>query len=264
MASPFPGMDPFPDQQEWSDFHATMITVVRELLVREMPSDYVVRIERRIYLEHELGDEDTLSVRVADIAISRDSPNEDSPSTSAAAVANSTRVEPTECLLPLGIEQRESYLVIRHRESQRVVAVIELLSPGNKRAGADGRRIYLEKRTELLATDSHLVEIDLLRGGQRLPMRSPLPAGDYYAIVSRAPRRPRAEVYAWRLEEPLPSLPIPLLPADADATVDLQSALATTYERAQYQLSLDYQREIDPPLEETQRAWLLDVLEQNR
>lgn len=32
MPSPFPGMDPFVELQESSDFHATYMTVIRELL----------------------------------------------------------------------------------------------------------------------------------------------------------------------------------------------------------------------------------------
>ena len=32
MASPFPGMDPFLELQEWEDFHTTFNTVLRECL----------------------------------------------------------------------------------------------------------------------------------------------------------------------------------------------------------------------------------------
>lgn len=30
MSSPFPGMDPYIESQEWEDFHSTFNTVVRE------------------------------------------------------------------------------------------------------------------------------------------------------------------------------------------------------------------------------------------
>ncbi|MCA9010910.1 MAG: DUF4058 family protein [Planctomycetaceae bacterium] len=73
-----------------------------------------------------------------------------------------------------------------------------------------------------LSSPTHLVELDLLRGGMRLPVVDTLPPGDYYAIVSRAKRRPKCEVYAWTLHEKLPVIPIPLKLGDADATVPLQ------------------------------------------
>ena len=51
MPSPFPGMDPFLEFQEWEDFHATFNTVIRELLAPRLEPRYVVRVERRVYVE---------------------------------------------------------------------------------------------------------------------------------------------------------------------------------------------------------------------
>jgi len=141
-----------------------------------------------------------------------------------------------------------------------VVTVIETLSPGNKRTGGDGRREYLRKREEVLGSDTHLVELDLLRGGQRLPMLVPLPAGDYYAIVSRGYRRPRAEVYAWTLRDPLPVIPVPLAKGEPDVPLDLKSAVDTVYDRARYDLSLDYTQALVPPLSEEDRKWVEERL----
>ena len=69
----------------------------------------------------------------------------------------------------------------------------------------------LAKRNALLHQDVHLVELDLLRGGQRLPLRDPLPPGDYCTLVSRGDRRPGCAVCAWPLAHPLPTIPVPLL-----------------------------------------------------
>jgi hypothetical protein len=112
--------------------------------------------------------------------------------------------------------------------------------------GGDGRGGYLIKRDTVLQTATHLVELDLLRGGVRLPMVDTLPAGDYYAIVSRAYRRPRAEVYTWRLFDPLPTIPVPLRRDDPDAPLDLQAVFTMVYDRARYHLSLDYQAPLLP------------------
>ena len=106
--------------------------------------------------------------------------------------------------------KRQAFLTIRERETMTVVTVLEVLSLDNKRSGSDGRREYLRKREAVLESDVHLVELDLLRAGTRLPTVEPLPPGACYAYVSRADRRPQVEVYAWTLRQSLPTIPVPL------------------------------------------------------
>jgi hypothetical protein len=245
MKSKFPGMDPFLEAQEWEDFHTTFNTVLREHLGPSLEPEYLVRIERRIYVEA-VGVEPE-SMRRADIAIvAVDSgPATGHRSHGAGSIT-------AECELPMPIERQETYLVIRDRESMKVVTVIEVLSPSNKRRNGDGRREYLTKRVEILSSPTHLVELDLLRGGMRLPVVGALPPGDYYAIVSRVKRRPRCEVYAWTLRDSLPSIPIPLKPGDDDAIVPLQEVFDTVYQRARYDLSIKYDATLDPPLNESE------------
>ncbi len=209
MPSPFPGMDPFLENQEWEDFHSRWNTALAEALMPRARPKYYVRVERRV-----------------------------------------------ECVIPMPQERRETYLVIRERETHEVFTVIETLSPSNKRPRSDGRREYLEKREAILASPAHLVELDLLRGGARLPMDDRPPAGDYYAIVSRRPRRPVAHVYAWLLAHPLPVVAIPLLAQDPDVSLDLQQVFATVYDRAGYDLSLNYDAPFAPPLNTEEHAWI--------
>ena len=117
-----------------------------------------------------------------------------------------------------------------------------LLSPTNKRRGADGRDIYLEKRQEILDSQSHFVELDLLRGGRRLPIRTKSSLGThYYALVSRRGRRPRADLYHWSLRQPMPTILIPLANGDADVPLNLQTAFSVVYDRARYDLSVSYE-----------------------
>jgi hypothetical protein len=113
----------------------------------------------------------------------------------------------------------------------------------------------MRKRETVLLSTAHLVELDLLRRGVRLPTQEALPPGDYYAFVCRQRRRPQAEVYAWSLRQPLPSIPVPLAGNDPDAVIDLQAVFTTVYERAGYDYSLDYQRAVEPPLSEVDAAW---------
>jgi hypothetical protein len=180
----------------------------------------------------------------------------DQESTHAAAAL----VEPVVLTVPVPVEHREAFLSIRLRETREVIAVIGLLSPANKRPGSDGRREYLGKRDEVLETKPHLVELDLLRGGERLPTVEPLPAGDYFAFICRGNRRPRVEVYAWGLRGPLPTIPVPLVNPDPDATLDLQAIFTSVYDRAGYDYSLDYRAPLDPPLREADNAWASKLL----
>src|SRR2546426_472289 len=81
---------------------------------------------------------------------------------------------------------------------------------------------YVEKRERILASSVHLVEIDLLRGGERAPMAESFPAQPYFVLVHRADQRPMADVWPISLDQRLPIIPIPLADDDPDAQVDLQ------------------------------------------
>lgn len=161
--------------------------------------------------------------------------------------------------LASGEEHRETYLVIRHVETQQVVTVIETLSPANKRRGMDGHREYLNKRNQTLKSQCSLVEIDLLRGGNRMPMRTRLPSGDYYAIICPPWRRPKASIHAWRLRDPMPAIAIPLKKDDGFVEVNLQQVANTVYERADYDLTLDYSRPLHPSLDLNDQEWLTSL-----
>ena len=254
MPSPFPGMDPFLENQEWDDFHGRFNLVIADALSPSLRPTYVVRIERRVYLEHPGAAPETM--RVADVAIVARDPG----LTSGHSAAKSAAMMPETCTLPMPEERRETYLVIRERKSLEVVTVIELLSPANKRAGGDGRREYLAKREQILSSPTHLVELDLLRGGLRLPILEDLPAADYFCIVSRAWQRPRAELYSWTMHQSLPTIPIPLKKGDDDAPLNLQEVFSTVYERAGYDLSVDYSAELHPSPDEWTRAWIQKLI----
>ncbi|MDQ2731584.1 MAG: DUF4058 family protein [Armatimonadota bacterium] len=243
MTSPFPGMDPFIEGDSWQDFHGRLIGVIAEFLTPNIRPRYVVRTQERVYLEHSPGDGLSRSLGPdVSVVIRRD--REYSLHAGGVVVAEA----PTIVSLPMPVREREHYLTILWRETMEVVTVLEVLSPSNKRRGNDGRVEYLGKRDTVLLSRSHLVELDLLRGGERLPTLQPLPAGDYYSLVSRVERRPRAEAYAWRLFHQMPAIPIPLRAGDGDVALDLQAAFNTVYDRSDYDYSLDYSRSLEPPL----------------
>src|SRR5207244_464686 len=117
-------------------------------------------------------------------------------------------------LLTARVPQRS--VAILDAAGRRLVAAIELLSPSDKRVGG-GREEYLERRENFLAGDVHLIEIDLLRRGTRLPMRGELPPVPYFAFVSRVGERPITGIWPVGIREPLPEIPVPLVPGSADA-----------------------------------------------
>jgi hypothetical protein len=254
-------MDPFVQMHEWDDFHHEFVGQIRAELAPQLAPRYFVRVERRVYLEKSAPEDEVeakLQQRVPDVSVLKRSPEVALQPTNG---GTATIAAPRECIVPLGEEHREYFLLIRGTESHEVITVLELLSPTNKRAGADGRKIYLEKRQQILDGLSHFVEIDLLRGGQRLPLQTDLPlANDYYALVSRQNRRPRAEIYQWGLAELLPTIRIPLAKGDADVPLDLQAVFAATYDRARYDLSIDYKAPLVPPPTGDEESVLRDIL----
>lgn len=143
-------------------------------------------------------------------------------------------------------------LKVQDTHRRHVVAVIELLSPSNKDSGPDRDR-YLDKRFEVLSSDAALVEIDLLRGGPRLPIQG-LPACSYYALVSRPGERPDVGLWPLGLPDRLPVVPIPLRPGEPEPTVDLQAVLDRVYDEGGYPYRI-YDGEPDPPLSAADAEW---------
>jgi hypothetical protein len=255
MPSPFPGMDPFIEGQRWRDFHTTFLTVMREMLTPRVRPRYVVEVEEYVYLARE--DEEPDRLIEPDVTVAESSPEVAGGPRSPAATASLPR--PALHTVPVPKRYRQTFLSIRDRQSQHVVTVIELLSPWNKAAG-EGRNEYLVKRNNVFCTPAHLVELDLLRGGARLPTREPLAPADFYAFVCRTERLPQVEVYGWTLRDPLPSIPVPLAADDPDVPLDLAAALTTTYDRSGYDYSLDYRRPVEPSLEPLAAEWVQTVL----
>lgn len=250
MTTAFSGMNPFVEGQEWEDFHSTFNNVLREVLSPQIGPKYATRVERRIYVEEHFDEDDDHFIRADAAIVLTDAGG---GLATLASPGASTAVEGIVCVEE---EHRETYLVIRHVETQQVVTVIETLSPANKRRGSDGHREYLNKRNQILKSQCSLVEIDLLRGGSRLPMRTRLPSGDYYAIICPRWRRPKASIHAWGLRDPLPTIAIPLKKEDGFVEVNLQQVADTVYERADYDLTIDYSRPLHPPLDPNDQDWL--------
>jgi hypothetical protein len=113
----------------------------------------------------------------------------------------------------------------------------------------------------VLESSTHLVEIDLNRGGARVPGATGV-AGDYLVHVSRVEERPSGALWAWGVRDPLPTIPIPLRRGEPDATLELGALLAAVYDEAGYDLILDYDQPAEPPLSAAEQRWARGLLRQ--
>lgn len=242
MPSPFPGMDPYIESPaQFPDFHATFINTLRETIADTLPEPYFARIqEDAVPLEPEPpGFEVIPDVLVGSGA---GAPDGARPAGVAVAMPDPVTLENVIALDPHVVYFIE---IVRLPEAE-VVTVVEVLSPANKQGG--GRGFHMNKRGRLLQTeDVNLVEFDLLRAGRRVQLSRPFPSGDYHALLSRADRRPKCEVYSWGVRDRLPTIPIPLRTPTPDVNADLGRAFATAYERGRYGRMIPYAVPPPPP-----------------
>ena len=258
MPSPFPGMDPYLEAQRWRSFHLGFLAEARRSLNPRLLPRYVADVEETLWLEDLDGDrEGNASFRWSDLSVEA---AEDGPFATAASAGGSVAtLEPRAMTRPRRT-QRQRRIQIFAVPSRRLVTVIELLSPANKTN--PGRRQYLTKQADLLSSGINLVEIDLLRAGQRLPTQEDLPDADYFAFVS-TPDPAETEsvaVYSWGLRDRLPTLPVPLAGDDPAVPLDLHAVCTDLYEASAYAVLLDYTRPLTPPLPPDDAAWVAERL----
>lgn len=257
MPSPFPGMDPYLERPaDWPQFHLLLITTLFEVLADLLPPAYAPRLEERSRLIDLISEE--ASLIIPDVAVDRDPSAEHSPAVSSGLAL----AEPVAIPLVVMDEATEGYIEIVHRADRELVTIIDVLSPVNK-TGV-GFDLFVRKRNTILRQTVHLVELDLLVGGRRIPTKVPLPSGDYLAAVARWERRPLADIYAWTVRQPLPPVPIPLRAPDPDVKLDLAAAFAETYRRGRYDRVLDYTADLVAPLRPADRDWAVALARQPR
>ncbi|MGB3508494.1 MAG: DUF4058 family protein [Microcoleaceae cyanobacterium] len=131
--------------------------------------------------------------------------------------------------------------------TKEVVTAIEILSPTNKITGK-GRAIYLEKRETVLASLTNFIEIDLLRYGQQMPILNQQIQSHYRILVSGGKQRPKADLYAFNIQNKIPEFPLPLRPEDTETIIDLQALFANIYDIGGYDLKIDYSQQPVPEL----------------
>lgn len=163
--------------------------------------------------------------------------------------------------LPLIRLEGEPWVKIVDAQSNCLATVIHIVGPAMKRPGQE-REGYLRRRIRYLAAGVNVVEIDILRGGQRMPIEGNVPPHcDYYALICRARQMPAAGIWPLSVRDPLPTIPIPLLPADGDVSLDLRACLDRAFEESRFDLKLNYRQAPEPPLSDADSQWARGLLE---
>jgi hypothetical protein len=248
-------MDPYLENPPlWPGVHQGLITYMCGELNALLPPHYVADIGERLYVVQ--------SARgiYPDVVVleqpSTQTPTEQSVRRIAVAAS-----DPPWVLTIKPEEIREVYIeILSLADQSRVVAVIEVLSPSNKIDGSEGRHLYLTKQREILSSQTHLIEIDLLRQGEHTvaaPQEMLCRKGkwDYLVCLHRGGQKGRYEVWAIMLQQRLPRIHVPLQNGDPDVVLDLQSVFNRCYDEGAYARRLDYRSEPPTPLEGADAQW---------
>jgi hypothetical protein len=267
MKSPFPGMDPYIEACGlWPDFHSHLIERIYDDIAARAPGQYVVRTGERSYIV--LAEEEGKKSHpfVADVNLSgpEERPAPVAAGSTATAVAEpAVDTDAVEIRAFIDEHYRETFVEIYETDPElRLVTCIEVLSPTNKRPGTPGWDIYLRKRQALMLGVANLIEIDLLRGGTRLPMFDPWPTSPYTLLLCRKRTAPYCKVWTGHFQKPLPVLPVPLSAPDPDLSLALQPMIEAIYARSRYHRSIDYTRPAEPPLSTAEQSWLAARLQE--
>ena len=203
MRCPFPGMDPFIERPAiWPDFHDRLIPILSTSLIPMLRPKYSALVQDRLYVVPSRRNIYPY-VSVVETGSRRGKP---------APVAVLELDKPT-VFEHLPEEIRQPFIeIIEPGAGNRLITAIEVLSPDNKRRGS-GRKQYLAKRKEILASGANFIEIDLLSGGRPTyqltkEQIAELDPWRYLVVVERQPDR--QEVYTIPVTKRLPRIAIPL------------------------------------------------------
>jgi hypothetical protein len=215
-------------------FHHTWITEVKRALNRILqPLDYYALAEQ---IRSGVGFR-VLSVEKAE----NGSPRAPEPATGIVLTAAPPRVEFRFRSEMDQYAARAKAIVIRHKSNHQVIAVIEIVSPGNK-SNRHGLRAFVAKACEMLRGGVHLLIVDLFAPGPRDPQGVhkaiwdefvdndfELPAERRRTLAAYAAGPfPEAFVQPVALGQTLPEMPLFLTP-DVYVLVPLETTYAAAW-----------------------------------
>jgi hypothetical protein len=258
-------MDPFlEDPAVFPDVHDRLIVGLSEALNAQLPAPYYAGIASRVWVQ---ASQRHIGPDVKVLHPQQTVNGGLSAGGGGVAIAEAVIAAPVVVHVPRE-EVRETFLELYAEPGRtRLVTTVEVLSLSNKSPGAHGRDLYVQKQQELLNSRVHLVEIDLLRGGDHttaVPLHEAVAkagAFDYHVCIHRFDRLDDYFLYPIRLGGRLPRVAIPLLPGDDPVSVDLQAVLDRCYDTGQYCRRIRYSLDaLVPPLSGEQDEWVKRLL----
>ncbi len=224
MPSPFPGMDPYLENEDhWSTFQPLLVHAVHQLLQPGLLDRYRARVGERQYT----------SEQILFTSISRE-------------------------------EHEESFIEVRQRSDGRLITLIEAVSPANKTTAegrkvyCERRDEAKRMSVNLVEIDLILQGTPLIEYAQ-----DSVPTWDYAVVVTRWTQPDRCEIYSTTLAKRLPRFRLPLASDDRDTVFDLQAAVARAYEQGGFSGRIDYAKTPQARLSDENRKWMNDLLKQD-
>ncbi len=251
-------MNPYLEAR-WYDFHTRFVAYASDQLNETLPQDLMANTEERVAVEHDgIAVEHTYRPDVRIEETERRNGDHLIEPAEPGGVLTEKAVK-----LIIAEPATERFIEIMEPQTKRVVTVIELISPSNKRG--PGLRAYRKKRRQLLGSDVNVVEIDLVRKGNwkalLLPHTSPREKHTPYRATLRFAAEPDA-VYLipMKLQETLPEVPVPLRKGDQPLFLKLQPLVNAVYERGRCEQAINYSATPpEPQMSEEETAWCADI-----
>ncbi len=222
MASPFPGMDPFLENEKlWPSFQHHLISCLYQTVLPGLVDRYRARVGQRRY-------------------------------TTEQALFTSVVRE----------NHEEEYIEIRQRGDGRLITLIEVVSPTNKTTPEGRQAYLAKRdevrsvRSNIVEIDL------VLQGDPMLEYtRDDLPEWDYAVTVTRATQPERHEIYTSTLQKRLPRFRLPLASDDRDTVLDLQATFSRCYDQGDFGDAVDYRSEPMTKIEDEDRDWIRGFLQ---
>jgi hypothetical protein len=263
MQSPFPGMDPYIETCGlWEGFHNHLIEAIYRALATVLPSGYTVDTAVRSYFLMEAeGKKERLTK--PDVTITEPAARKKTRKKKGGTAVAAREAESVPMRAFVAEKFEETFVEIYLETEERVlVTCIEVLSPSNKRRGTQGWAEYERKRQALLLGRANFLEIDLLRGGHKMPMIDPWPDSPYSLLVCRQIEAPHCRVWPAHFRRRLPVIPVPLVHPEPDLTLDLQPLLDGICSLGRYDERIDYTRPLTPALSAADADWVRELLKE--
>src|SRR5262245_40697092 len=223
MPSPFPGMDPFlEDDKIWPTFHHHFIAGLFQILLPNLIDRYRARVGQRQY---------------------------------ATEMPLFTSI--------IREEHCEEFIEVRQRSDNKLVTLVDVVSPANKLTTQGKEAYLDRRRDARLQHASIVEIDLVLQGQPLLDYsREGLPDWDYAVTVTRAMQPERHEIYTATVQKRLPRFKLPLALDDRDTVVDLQAAFARCYDQGGFSAQIDYQATPAVISDQDDRTWVNDLLVQ--